>query len=343
VWKRVAELATIEPQFAGYVDARDGIKSQLEDLAFFLRGYGEGVDASPGRLQQVEDRLALLDRLKRKYGPALQDVIDTGAALSRERLLLTGASEAADVLQRELAGRTATYLDAARALSARRRAAAGPFARTMESLLAELAMAGTRFEIRFNDSELPEGSWSGRGIDEAEFFLSPNVGEDLRPLARIVSGGELSRVMLALKTLAAQGADGAATGGDAAGKTLIFDEVDAGIGGRVAEVVGARLGALGRQFQVLCITHLAQIAAPAGTQFLIEKSVKGRRTATSVERLDGTQRVEEIARMIGGSAVTDAVRESAREILAQPSRPADRAKAKTKAKGESESRWPRST
>jgi DNA repair protein RecN (Recombination protein N) len=350
VWKRVAELATIDPQFAGYVDARDTIKSQLEDLASFLRSYGEGVDASPGRLQEVEDRLALLDRLKRKYGPTLQDVIDTGASLARERGLLTGATEAADVLQRDLAERTRAFLESARALSARRRAAAVAFARSMESLLAELAMAGTRFEIRFNDGELPESGWSSRGVDEAEFFLSPNVGEDLRPLARIVSGGELSRVMLALKTLGAGDGAGAVT----PGKTLIFDEVDAGIGGRVAEVVGARLLALGQRFQVLCITHLPQIAARAGTQFRIEKSVRGRRTATAVGRLEGELRVDEIARMIGGSSVTDAVRASARELLrpatlgaAGPSSagPVSKptAKAKAKAKGESESRWPRNT
>ena len=342
VWKRVAELATIDPQFGAYLDVRDGIKSQLEDLAFFLRSYGEGVDASPGRLQQVEDRLALLDRLKRKYGPALQEVIDTGATLARERQLLTGAGEAADVLQRDLAERTNTYLRVARDLSARRRAAAVTFARSMESLLAELAMSGTRFDVRFNDGALPEGNWTARGIDEAEFFLSPNVGEDLRPLTRIVSGGELSRVMLALKTLGAR-ADLASAGGRA-GKTLVFDEVDAGIGGRVADVVGVRLDALGRQFQVLCITHLAPIAARAGTQFRIEKSVRGTRTATSVERLAGEARVDEIARMLGGSTVTDAIRASARELLRTGvAAPASNPKAKAKAKGESESRWPRNT
>jgi DNA repair protein RecN (Recombination protein N) len=180
------------------------------------------------------------------------------------------------------------------------------FAREIEALLAELAMGRTRFEVRFNDGELPPEAWNERGIDEAEFFVSPNPGEDLRPLARIVSGGELSRIMLALKTLAA---------GDTPGKTLIFDEVDAGIGGRVADVVGARLQALGERFQVLCITHLPQIAARGTTQFLIEKSVRGARTATRVDRLDDAGRVEEVARMIGGASVTEQVRASARELL----------------------------
>ncbi len=240
VWKRIGELATIDPQFAPYAEARDAIKSQLEDLAFFLRSYADGVDASPGRLQQVEDRLALLERLKRKYGPSLQEVIDTGGLLARERELLTGAGERAEDLVKELDGATNAFLTIARALSQKRRGAAVRFARDLEVLLGELAMARTRFEVRFNEGELPPEAWSERGVDQAEFFVSPNQGEDLRPLARIVSGGELSRVMLALKTLAAD---------DASGKTLIFDEVDAGIGGRVADVVGARLQALGSRFR----------------------------------------------------------------------------------------------
>ena len=306
VWKRVGELATIDPRFSPYVEARDGIKSQLEDLAFFLRDYAADVDASPLRLQQVEDRLALLERLKRKYGPTLQEVVERGVALARERDLLSGTTERAEDLRRELDAATGKYLDVARQLSERRKAAAVKFAAALESGLAELAMGRTRFDVRFNRTELPPEAWSDRGIDQAEFFVSPNLGEDLRPLARIVSGGELSRVMLALKTLAA---------GNEAGKTLIFDEVDAGIGGRVADVVGARLADLGGRFQVLCITHLPQIAARAANQFRIEKAVRRTRTVTSVARLDESSRVEEIARMIGGAAVTDTVRANAREML----------------------------
>jgi DNA repair protein RecN (Recombination protein N) len=305
VWKRVGELAAIDPQFAPYVESRDGIKSQLEDLAFFLRQYADGVDASPARLQQVEDRLALLERLKRKHGPTLQEVIDRGAVLARERDLLTGAGERAEDLQAALDAASEAFLSAARELSKKRRDAARRFASGMEALLADLAMARTRFEVRFNSGELGPEAWSERGIDEGEFFVSPNPGEDLRPLARIVSGGELSRVMLALKTMSMESGQ----------KTLIFDEVDAGIGGRVAEVVGARLQALGNRFQVLCITHLPQIAARGTTQFRIEKTVRGARTVTSVARLDAGGRVDEIARMIGGAAVTDAVRATAVEML----------------------------
>ena len=309
VWKRVGELAAIEPSFAPYVDARDGIKGQLEDLAFFLRSYADGVDASPERLQRVEDRLALLERLKRKHGPTLQDVLDKGESLRKERALLTGGTEEADELLRRLDAASSAFLEAARTLSRARRKAAVPFAREIEGLLADLAMAGTTFEIRFNQSELGPDGWSERGIDQAEFFLSPNVGEEVRPLARIVSGGELSRVMLALKTMGARGRSARRVNSS---RTLIFDEVDAGIGGRVADVVGARLRDLGSEFQVLCITHLAQIAARATTHFHIDKQVRGSRTITSVSGLDPAARVDEIARMIGGSHVTESARTTAR-------------------------------
>jgi DNA repair protein RecN (Recombination protein N) len=323
VWKRVGELAAIEPQFADQLESRDAIKSQLEDLAFLLRRYSDEIDASPGRLQQVEDRLALIERLKRKYGPTLQDVIATGAALARERGLLTRSEEAADDLDRALADARQRYLDLARDLSRRRRLAAKSFATQIESHLAQLAMARTRFEVRFNGEGAGEESWTERGIDHAEFFVSPNVGEDLRPLARIVSGGELSRMMLALKTMAVA---------DGAGKTLIFDEVDAGIGGEVAEVVGQKLQQLGDRFQVICITHLPQIASRASTHYHLEKSVRGRRTVTAVQRLDSAGRIDEISRMIGGRTVTEPVRASARQMLGIET------KGKQKAKGESESR-----
>jgi len=334
VWKRVGELAAIEPQFASYVDARDGIKGQLEDLAFFLRSYADGVDASPERLQQVEDRLALLERLKRKHGPSLQEVIDKGDSLRREKQLLTGGTEEAEELQRRLDVAAAAFLASARKLSSARRRAAAPFAREIEALLADLAMAQTRFEVRFNATEPGPEGWNERGIDQAEFFLSPNVGEDLRPLARIVSGGELSRVMLALKTMGARSRG--SSGRSNVSKTLIFDEVDAGIGGRVADVVGARLRDLGQEFQVLCITHLPQIAARASTHFHIDKRVRGTRTITSVARITPDARVDEIARMIGGAQVTEPARTTARDMLATGAKPAGRAKAKVK--GESESR-----
>ena len=181
IWKRVGELATFDPQFSSYVEARDGIKAQLEDLAFFLRSYSDGVDASPQRLQEVEDRLALLERLKRKFGPSLEDVLERGRSLARERDLLNGAGERAEDLQRALSDTSDRYLGLARELSTRRRAAAGQFARRVETLLDELAMERTRFDVRFNGAEAGPEEWSERGIDRAEFYVSPNPGEEAAP------------------------------------------------------------------------------------------------------------------------------------------------------------------
>jgi DNA repair protein RecN (Recombination protein N) len=193
-----------------------------------------------------------------------------------------------------------------------------------------------------SDGPVPEALWTARGIDQGEFFLSPNPGEDLRPLARIVSGGELSRVMLAIKTLTATSRHGFSDAGNrppsASAPGLIFDEVDAGIGGRVADVVGRKLRTLGSAFQVLCITHLPQIAACADTHFQIEKRVERGRTKTTVKRLDGDTRVEELARMLGGEAITDGLRRSAREMLEAKAVRQDSQPAPGRgAKGESES------
>jgi DNA repair protein RecN (Recombination protein N) len=314
IWKRVGELAAIDPRFAPYIDARDGIKAQLEDLAFTLRDFADGIDASPGRLQQVEDRLALIERLKRKHGGTLEDAIAHRDRLAAEHKALTGGQSTVAEIEQQLADAGKKFLATAKQLSSNRRAAAPKFARQVEAELADLAMERTRFEVRLTTSEA-EGQWSDAGIDSGELFLSPNVGEDLRPLAKIVSGGELSRVMLALKTLAAADAGAA--------KTLIFDEVDAGIGGRVATVVGQKLASLGDRFQVLCITHLPQIAACGRSHFQIEKRVQGRRTVTSVTRLIGEDRVTEIARMMGGAAAGEKALASARELL-------DTSKAKAK-------------
>jgi DNA repair protein RecN (Recombination protein N) len=306
VWRRVGELAGIDERFRPYVEGRDAVKAQLEDLAFFLRSYAEAIDASPARLQEVEDRLALLERLKRKHGPSLQDVLAKAEALRREQDDIVHAGERAAHLDEAVNAARDGYRTLAQQLSTARRAAAERFSRALERSLGELAMARTRCEVRFADDRGEQG-WTERGFDAAEFFISPNAGEELRPLARIASGGELSRIMLALKTLATT---------DAPGKTLIFDEVDAGIGGAVADVVGGRLQKLAERVQVLCITHLPQIAAHGGTHYRIAKSVRNGRTMTSVARMSPTDREEELARMIGGSAVSAAVMASAREMLA---------------------------
>ncbi|MCA1559543.1 MAG: DNA repair protein RecN [Acidobacteria bacterium] len=323
VWRKLGDLAAIDERFSAYLESRASVKSQLEDLAFFLRSYAAGIEASPARLQDVEDRLALLERLKKKHGPTLLDVMARALALRGELHDINHAAERAAHLEGALDDARETYLRAATALSDRRRAAAPEFSRGLEKSLSELAMARTRCGVRFADAR-DEAQWSERGLDDAELYFSPNPGEELRPLARIASGGELSRIMLAVKTLATT---------DAPGKTLIFDEVDAGIGGAVADVVGSRLLRLGRRVQVLCITHLPQIAAYGGTHFAITKAVKQGRTHTAVTRLTTSEREGEIARMIGGQDISAAVRTSAREMLA-----AKGAKGEAKAKGESERR-----
>jgi DNA repair protein RecN (Recombination protein N) len=338
VWRRVGELATLDPQFRPYLEARDGIKSQLEDLAAFLRKYADSVQASPERLQQIEERLAQLERVKRKHGPALSDVIAKRDGLRGELSDLAASGERVAELDAAYRLARTSFLAAAEALGRERRRVALVLAKTLEQVLGELAMEQTRFETRFNPDPLPDASWTARGIDQAEFFVSPNPGEDLRPLARIVSGGELSRIMLALKTITATSRHAFTPAADRppspAAPGLIFDEVDAGIGGRVADVVGRKLRALGSVFQVLCITHLPQIAASADTHFHIEKRIDAGRTHTTVRRLDAHGRVEEIGRMLGGETITDRLRQTAREMLTErSSRPSAVA---AKAKGESE-------
>jgi DNA repair protein RecN (Recombination protein N) len=319
VWKRVGELAAVDPLFQPYLDLRDGIKSQLEDLAMTLRRYAEGIDASPERLREVEDRLALIERMKRKYGPTVAEVIGRRGALVQQLDSLQKADERRASLEREADSARDDFLKHAHALSRKRRKAAQTFSGRLQDLLAELAMGRTRFEVRFQPDP-PESAWSESGVDVAECFLSANVGEDLRPLARIASGGELSRIMLAIRTLAAA---------ESPGKTLVFDEIDAGIGGRVADVVGKKLGRIGQSFQVMCITHLPQIAAAGHAHFHISKTVSNGRTVTHVTRLNHAERIEELARMMGGAAPTDSTRLAARELLGE-SETKSKAKAKVR-------------
>ncbi len=329
VWKRVGELASIDARFASYLEAKSDIKAQLEDLAFALRDFATSLDAAPGRLQAVEDRLSLLETLKRKYGPTLADALDRQDRLTKEHAALTGDASSGDVA-RHLDEASAAFLHGAEDLSSARRDAARRFAGELEAQFSTLAMDGTRFETRMHTSRAKD-DWRPTGIDAGEFFFSPNVGEDLRPLARIVSGGELSRVMLALKTLTVASEAGQPS---ARGRALIFDEVDSGIGGRVATVVGEKLAALGNQFQVLCITHLPQIAAFGRTHFLIDKTVRAGRTTTHVAKVVGEERVAEIARMMGGAAAGPESLAGAKELLA---RSEAKGESRPKAKGESRS------
>jgi DNA repair protein RecN (Recombination protein N) len=308
VFRRVTELADIDPTFRSHAEARGGVLAQLEELALLLRDYQERLEVAPGRVDEIEARLALLERLKRKYGPSVGEML-AFARRCRDELGEGGSPEEHEAaLERRRQALAAAYLEKARAVSARRRQAAPALERAVRSELAELAMEKTRFRVAFDPEQADEdpARWSERGLERAEFLLSPNPGEELRPLARIASGGELSRIMLALKSV---------EGADRTGVTLVFDEVDAGIGGRVAEVVGRKLSGVAARQQVLCVTHLPQIAALADTHLAVRKHVERGRTITTVHCLSRSERVEEIARMLGGEVVTDTARRHAREML----------------------------
>jgi DNA repair protein RecN (Recombination protein N) len=312
--KRVEDLAALDPRFASHLAARDDVRAPLQDLALVLRDYGETVQVRPGRLDEIESRLHAIDRLKRRYGGSVAEAIAVGEACRAELQALGDPEEEEKRLAAELSAARALYTQAALGLSEARRPAAADLQARVERELGLLAMEKTRFRVAFQpDPPAPEedSTWGGEGLDRVEFLLAPNVGEDLRPLARVASGGEMSRVVLALKSV------GSLAG---AGRTLVFDEVDAGIGGRVAEVVGRKLRALAARHQVLCVTHLPQIACLADAHFAVAKRVAGGRTETQVRRLGEEERVEELARMLGGERVTETAREHARELVRQGGR-----------------------
>ncbi len=304
VWRRLEELGRLDPRFMPYIEERGDVDSRLEDLALFLRDYQAGLDASPERLQAVEDRLAALDRLKRRHGPAIDDVLAKRSQLTGEIEALDASEELAARLEADERVARERFVEAARRLSEARRKAAGTLSSALVADLSELAMPRSQVDVRV--AELGIDDWHRRGVDRVEFYISPNPGEELRPLARIASGGELSRVMLALRSLGRP---------DQPGRTLLFDEVDAGIGGEAADAVGARLQVLAQSFQVVCVTHLPQIAARAAAHLMISKQVQGSRTVATVARLDAGGREREIARMIAGAEITAKVLASAQEML----------------------------
>jgi DNA repair protein RecN (Recombination protein N) len=310
--KRVEDLAAIDPGFEPLADGRAAVMAPLEDLALRLRDYHEHLEVSPGRLDEIESRLAQIERLKKKYGASVEQVIAFGERCRRELESLGTPEQQEHTLEERREKLGAAYLERARALSRRRRAAAGELRKRVQAALAELAMEKTRFEVAFEPAgeaaAADPSSWTERGLERAEFLMSPNPGEELRPLARIASGGELSRLMLGLKSVVRK---------DPPGLTLVFDEVDAGIGGRVAEVVGRKLKAVAARQQVLCVTHLPQIAALADQHLAVRKRVLGGRTVTFVETLGDSGRVEEVARMLGGATITATARQHAREMLKQ--------------------------
>lgn len=303
LYRRIEDLAAIDPRAMPHLEARSAVRAQLDDLSLFLRDYREALTVQPGRLDEIEARLASIERLKKKYGATLEDVIAFGARC-RAELDGTGSPEEEERrLQAEEEAARKAFIEGARALSKRRRSSAKELERKVEEVLAELAMARTQFRVRFAPETI--GSTEA-GLESAEFLLSPNPGEELRSLARIASGGELSRILLALNSVMILDADR---------KTLVFDEVDAGIGGAVAEVVGRRLKALARRHQVLCVTHLPQIASGADQHFSVQKHVEKGRTITEARALTGDARIDEVARMLAGEAITETARRHARELV----------------------------
>ncbi len=312
--RHVEDLARFQASFAEAAQQLRTAQAAIEDVASSLRDFAGGAAASPERQAEVEDRLALLDRLKRKYGPTLADVLAFGTAAAKRWEEL----ENRDARSAELGGQTlaaaASYREAAGALTAKRQAAAVKLAARAERQINELAMKA-QFTIEVK-AQTDEAGWSAAGWDAVTYRIATNPGEPLKPLTEIASGGEMSRVMLALKVaVEEQAASQARKRGVALPRTLVFDEIDIGIGGRAAEAVGQKLKALARTQQVLCITHLPQIAAFADRHLLIEKGERGGRTRTGVRTASDRESVEEIARMLSGASLTEASRLHARQMV----------------------------
>jgi DNA repair protein RecN (Recombination protein N) len=318
--KQIEELARYEPRFQEALAALETARISVEDVGATVRDYAGGIHASPEHLAEVEDRLAVLDRLKRKYGPALEDVIGFGADVARKLSEIENKDEILRELRSELAKSGAEYLRAARALSKARQDAARKLEKLVEAEINDLAMKST-FRIQMTTSE-EEGNWAAAGIDEVVYMIATNPGEPMRQLEHIASGGELSRVMLALKlsvtsTHVARAPSPAKAAGSRAisQRTMVFDEIDTGIGGRAAEAVGKKLKALARANQVLCVTHLPQIATFADQHFVIEKKDRNGRTRTSIRAVVGEERTEEVARMLSGAKLTDTSRKHAEQMI----------------------------
>ena len=311
--RHLEELSRYDQKFQQALAAVESARLAVEDVGITVRDYGERVEASPERLEKVEDRLALLDRLKRKYGATLAEVIAYGEEVAGKLDEVENRDEILKKLRQELAAAGAEYLEAARALSRKRYQAARKLEKLVETELEELAMKG-RFKAEVSGSDEPE-NWSAAGFDRVAYLIATNPGEPLRPAEQIASGGEFSRVMLALKVSVESGERPLPLRRAKIGRTLVFDEIDTGIGGRAAEAVGKKLRALARAHQVVCITHLAQIAAFADHHYLIEKREAGGRSRASVWRLDDSERREEVARMLSGARLTETSRKHAEAML----------------------------
>jgi DNA repair protein RecN (Recombination protein N) len=295
------EMAAIDPFLSSVLRNLDGTLIQLEDVALALRDYSKRIEVNPARLEEIENRLEEIDRLKRKYGSTEGEVLHYKERI--DETLKSFASDEARLsqLEGEIGPLQEEMTQRAQRLSRERKRVASELKKSVEKELAALGMKKTTFGVRTEGQAL-----SPKGSDRVEFLLSPNIGEEVKPLAKIASGGELSRIMLAMKRILAK------VGGR---QVLIFDEVDAGIGGAIAEVVGRKLRELSKHHQVVCVTHLPQIASFADRHHSVKKEVKAGRTVTVVDPLEKEARVDEIARMLGGVKVTEKTRAHAQEMI----------------------------
>ncbi len=310
---QLTELADFESRFRDYLEGMETARAILEDLAFSLRDFSDKLEFSPSRQAEIEDRLAELSRLKRKYGGSSTAALEH-LARSEDRLRQVEQSDERETaLRSELESAEREYLDRAGRLHAQRVRAARKFEQAVERGIAEVAMENAKFQIQISAPGLAyltgtdsKHGFSAAGIDKVEFYFSANVGEEPKPLARVASGGEASRLMLVLKTVA---------NASEFPRTIVFDEIDTGIGGRVSEAVGMKLKKLGTTNQVLCVTHQAQIARFADNHLVVEKEVVRGQTHVTVTRLDRRGQVEELARMLTGAEITDSARRHAKELL----------------------------
>jgi DNA repair protein RecN (Recombination protein N) len=310
----IQQLAEFDSSWNAHLEVLRENLHRLEDLSYVVRDYAGSLDFSPDRLEQVERRLADLDRLAAKYGRSMEAVLAFAGQSEKRLEELVSSSDTSSRLEAELEASLKRYMEFAEALSSKRRKDGAKLEREIHKEFHALAMEKMDLKTRFLRREKAGTGFQGRipaccgsdGLDQVEFLVAPNVGEEMRPLARIASGGELSRIMLSIKALC---------GGGERGKTLVFDEIDAGIGGRVAEVVGKRLREVASHNQVLCVTHLPQIAAYAQNHFSVHKEPVKDRTETLVEHLDQAARVQELARMMGGEVITEMTRCHAKEML----------------------------
>jgi DNA repair protein RecN (Recombination protein N) len=304
VIRRLEELGRIDESVQEILSALQPATIAIDEGAHALRHYLGKLEADPNRLEEVEARLAAIEKLKRKYGATVAEVIAFGEEVARQLQAVETSGERQTALRKEIATLAAQFEKAAGKLSTLRKDAARRLAKKIETELASLAMERTRVEMRVSPAD-----WSATGMDSVEFLLSPNVGEEPKPLEKIASGGELSRVALALKTCTAPAKASGVP------KTLVFDEVDAGVGGSAAEAVGRRLKKLSGTNQLLCVTHLAQIAGFADHHYFVEKHTERGRTVTTIEELDAKTRTREIGRMLSGERVTPEALKHAEQLI----------------------------